>query len=302
MKKDDVFQLGEKIVNEVANEIVRLSKKQPLGKEVGSIGAGGDLTKVADDISEKITAKIISSFIKKKSGIKIVLISEENGITEFGKNDGSDGVFMIMDPLDGSNNLRDWKTPCPFVTISLAIGDLKNLEKKDDFDSIDIGFVRDIFNNRLYFAKTGQGSFVDNFGEIESSPEIDIKKSIIGVDFDLQSIEYDRMYSNLHELMKIKKCQRRLGSSIFDFLKVASGEYDANISLGSRMKLHDIAAVQLIIKESGGLFEVINDKADYFLIKKLIETKRESLIGSVRYKIIASGNEVIHKQIKKYIR
>jgi myo-inositol-1(or 4)-monophosphatase len=301
MNNKNLFNLGKEIVNTASAEIVKLSMKKPLGKLIGSKGASGDMTKTADKASEKSAIKTISKFLKVNKGIRIVLISEEIGVLEFGDKKSKEGFFMIMDPLDGSNNLRPWKTPGPVVVISLAIGRLSVLDKKDNFQSIEIGLVKDIFNDRLYYAEKGKGAYVEGFGKIKSSPESDIKKAIVSIDLDLESNDYKKMYFDLRELMENRRFRRRSGSSILDFMKVACGEYDAFVTLGARMKLYDIAAANLIIKESGGVLEFFSEKLSYCIIKKLISTKDKTLLKTVKFKIIASGNKKLQEKIKKYL-
>ncbi len=301
MNKKILFNLGKEIVTNASQEVIKLSYKKPLGKLTGLAGASGDLTKTADIVSERSAIKTILRFLNKNKGIRIILISEEAGVLEFGDKKAKKGYFMIMDPLDGSNNLRPWKTPSPFVSISLAIGSLSILEKKDNFESIEFGLVRDIFNNRLYYAEKGKGAYVEGFGKIKSSPENDVKKSIVSIDLDLQSDEYKKMYFDLRELMENRRYRRRSGSSILDFMKVACGEYDAFVTLGGRMKLYDLAAAKLIIKESGGVFEFVSEKLSYCIIKKLISSKDKTLLKTVKFKVIASGNQKLEEKIKSYL-
>lgn len=296
-----LFNLGKEIVNNASEEVIKLSMKKPIGKLIGSKGASGDMTKTADKVSEKSAIKTISRFIKENKGVRIILISEEIGVLEFGDRKLDEGFFMIMDPLDGSNNLRPWKTPSPVVVISLAIGRLCVLEKKDNFQSVEIGLVKDIFNDRLYYAEKGKRAHVEGFGEIKSSPEGDVKKAIVSIDLDLESNDYKKMYFDLRELMENRRYRRRSGSSILDFMKVACGEYDAFVTLGSRMKLYDIAAANLIIKEAGGVFEFFSEKLPYCVIKKLISTKDKTLLKTVKFKIIASGNQKLQEKIKNYL-
>ncbi len=67
------------------------------------------------------------------------------------------------------------------------------------------------------------------------------------------------------------------------------------------MKIHDIAAIQLITKEAGGVFDFINDESDKCIIKEIIETKDNSLINKYRFKAVVSGNEKLHSEILKTI-
>lgn len=301
MNKKTLFILGKEIVNNVSKQVIKLSLKKPLGKIISFKSAGGDLTKTADKFAERAAIDVVLKFAGKHRDIHIVLISEESGILEFGNRKSKKGFFMILDPLDGSNNLRPWKTPSPFVVVSLAIGILSKLEKNDNFQTIDIGLVKDIFNNRFYYAIRNKGAFVEGFGKIKSSPESDIKKSIISLDLDLQHDEYIKMYSDLRKVLENRRYRRRSGSSILDFMKVACGEYDSFITLGKRMKLYDLAAAKLIAEEAGGIFELIDNKLNYCLVKKLIYEKNASLLKNTRFKVIASGNKLLHQELKSYI-
>lgn len=299
---DTMFDFAIKVVNRVATGVIELSSDRPLGKEIGTIGAGGDLTKIGDDLSEQIVKELINGFLEVNNGYQIILITEETGLLAFGDTNAKNGFFIILDPLDGSNNLRPWKTPSPFVSISLAMGSLETLETNDNFAAIEIGVVRDIFNNRTYFAKKGQGAFVEEFGEIHASPLTDISESIIGIDFDKQQQEFDELYKKLEGIMRVKKNQRRLGTSVLDMAKVACGEYDAYFSVANRMKIHDVAAIQLIINEAGGVFEFLEYAPKECLIKQIINSKDNSLIETNRFNIHTSGNVTLHEQLREVFR
>lgn len=299
---DIMFDFGIKVVNEVATGVVELSSDRPLGEEIGTVGAGGDLTKIGDDLSERIVKELINEFLETNNGYQIILIAEETGLLKFGDANAKDGFFIILDPLDGSNNLRPWKTPSPFVSISLAMGSLETLEVNDNFAAIEVGIVRDIFNNRTYYAKKGDGAYVKGFGEINASPLTDASESIVGIDFDKQQGEYDELYKKLEDVMKVKKNQRRLGSSILDMAKVACGEYDAYFSVANRMKIHDVAAIQLIINEADGVFELLEYAPKECLIKQIINSGDNSLIEANRFNIHTSGNVTLHKQLRKVLK
>jgi myo-inositol-1(or 4)-monophosphatase len=297
MKRTLMHTLGKKIADNVSKAIIDWSLSRPLGIETGTTGASGDLTKEADAYAEEIVFKTITDFLE-GTRYKVVLIAEETGVVTFGKPYSEEGWFIVLDPIDGSNNLRPWKTPSPFVSTSIALGDLKNLRDRDNFDSIDIGFVKDIFNNRLYQATRGEGASVEGFGRISTSSENEVYKAILGVDLDMQKGTYESVYSVLKDLMNKKRCQRRLGSSILDFMKVACGEYDSFASMGGRLGFYDLAAAKLIAEEAGGIFEILSSQPEYCIIKRIIETNDPGLLKAIKYKAIASGNRTIHERIR----
>lgn len=297
MQQTQLYDLGLKLVNEVASNVITLAQTRELGDEIGTVGVGGDQTKYADQMAEDLVKSFLSNYQTTIGNQKIVLIAEETGITVFGDDTLEDGCFIILDPMDGSNNLRPWRTPSPSVSVSVALGSLATLKDKDNFEAIEVGIVRDVFNHRTYVAQQNQKSQVLEYGEIASSPITDVKAAIIGIDFDVQGEKFDQLYLQLGNLLKVSKCQRRIGSSILDFMKVASGEYDAFVTMAGRMKIYDVAAAQLIVANSGGVCEFINQKLDFCLIKELVNTKNNDLLNKYTFKAIAAGNKQLVSEI-----
>lgn len=302
MSQEQLFNLGRRIADEVAQAIVTLSRTRELGDEIGTVGAGGDKTKFADQLAEDVVKRAVSGYREQEHVPKIVVIAEETGVTVFGDDAASEGCFIILDPVDGSNNLRRWKTPSPNISVSVALGTLERLRTHDNFDAIETAFVRDIFNGRTYIAQSGAPAYVTDFGQLTPSPVTSIDEMILGADLDAQGEAFEDLYASIEELLKRCACQRRIGSSILDFMKVAAGEHDAFISLAGRMKLHDVAAAQLIVRNAKGEFRLTSPPLDFCLIKRLIETKDNSLINSRRFNIIAAGNAALADAIADALR
>jgi fructose-1,6-bisphosphatase/inositol monophosphatase family enzyme len=295
-----LLDFGLETSQKISEKIQNISLQKPLGTEIGTIGCSGDSVKIGDTEAEHIIFDEIDFFLAKNntSEYKIILISEETGIKIFGDENAENGFFIILDPIDGSNNLRPWKTPSPFVSTSLALGSLASLEKNNTFDAIEVGIVQDIFNSRTYYATKNKGAFVKNFGAIQASPLENMQDAVLGIDFDVQDEVLEKKCKMLLPLLQEKKCQRRLGSSILDMAKVACGEYDAFLSLMGYLKIHDVAAVQLILKEAGGVIKIIEKKEEVCLIKKIIATRDNNLLKNNTFTVIASGNRVLQRKIE----
>lgn len=296
-----MIKFASSIVESIANEIRRLSKQTCLGHDTGQYGAGGDKIKFGDICSTQILEICLNEYLSQYPNNKVVVIAEESGIQILGNPDSKQGVFLIIDPLDGSNNLRNWRTPNPAVSVSVAIGYLEKVGEKVGFDLIEAGAVVDIFGNLLYTASRGEKAYEKNFGVLTPSPLTDIKDSIVGIDLDMQGRRYDSLFFHVDMLLRHTRCQRRLGSSILDFIKVASGEYDAFVSMGGRMKIYDIAAAKLIVEEAGGVFEIVDGLTNTCPINELICTQDNALLTKFRYRIVASGNPKLHTEIKDMI-
>lgn len=285
------------IVSTVSEGIRSLAAQRALGEKTGSIGCGGDETKTADAWSEDTVEKLVLQYLDLHQGERIIVISEESGIRSYGDPASADGFLLVIDPLDGSNNLRPWRTPAPAVAVSVAGAPLSSLAVRKNFELFEVGVVADVFGKRIFSGQRGMGAGEASFGRISASPETDLQKAILGVDLDCMGSEYESLALRLAPLLTNSKCQRRLGSSILDFMKVASGEYDSFVSLGGRMKLHDLAAASLIVREAGGVFEIDGLRPDC-LVAEIVKTGDGLLINRNRFRVVASGNPEIHQKVK----
>lgn len=297
-----IFNLGKDMVGEVADKVYEAGRKESLGKIVKKEGAAGHEILLADEISEEIIKKSAEMCLVKcpRDAVeKIVTISEGSGIVEYGNPDAEDGIFMVIDPIDGTNNnVRPWKTPAPATCVSIALGSIKDAFKMPHFASIRVGFVRDIFGKATIYALKGEGAYYEGYGKIQSSSIKNLKDTVLGVDLDDKK-HFDEVLQKVAPIMKQAKCQRRIGSSILDMWRVATGEYDAYITISGRMKIYDIAAVKLIIEEAGGVFEesLVGEGKENFL-QELLETKDSKCLKNCRFKVITSGNQDLHNKIK----
>ena len=288
------------MVEMVAHEVFKAARKESLGTVVKEHGAAGHEVLLADEISERIIREAVIKCAKECSAEKFVTISEGSGIVEYGDTDAEDGIFMIIDPIDGTNNnVRPWKTPAPATCVSLALGSIKDALKMPRLDSVRVGVVKDIFNKGMIWAVKGEGAEYENYGKIHTSPITNLEEVVLGVDLDDKK-NFDEVLEKVAPLMKVAKCQRRIGSSILDMWRVATGEYDAYITISGRIKIYDIAAIKLIIEEAGGVFEesLVGNARENFL-KELLDTKDPTCLDGCKFKVIASGNQDLHDKIKE---
>ena len=302
MSSQILLEILKKIAFTVSGKIKNI---HGLGEEVGTIGAGGDKTKLGDALVERELINILPSILA-DFGIKnCLLISEETGVLNFGDPSFFDGIFIIVDPIDGSNNLRPHFTPRPMVAISLASGFLSDLKSNGTFSAIQAGVVKNIFYDDLYFATQGGGAFLNGI-KLKTSSEIDLEKGILG-------LSLDHLGEKLKDMLGIKggldlllniKCQRRIGSTVLDFCHVATGDYDAHISLSGGAKIHDIAAAQLIIKEAGGLINIYRNKRLMNDEKILLDLYQKGFSGikELSFEVVSAGNQIFLDKILKLLK
>jgi len=318
---DGLLSIGKYIVNSVADEVKKEARAGKLGELIGRIGATGDLMKTGDNIGDEVIEGLKQTFLDHKMG-SVYVYSEEEGVYRL-IDAGDQGFFMVIDPLDGSNNLRIG-APSPYVSVSVALGRLSDLSSENTFDSIKVGVVRDIFNHRLYHAVKGEEvayahdmhddvtstlrTYDTDIEKIKIYTETDLEKSVLGIDLDGGKADatMNERLNELYDLLVKKGCQRRLGSSILDFCKVASGEYDGFVTLGGRMRLHDLAAAKLIVEEAGGVFE-LNNPYEGNLLEHAFRTSTAArddvarLLRDTKFKVVASANPTLHSQIMSYV-
>ena len=299
MTNREIFNFGKNMVDTVAREIFKSARKESLGTVVEEHGAAGHEVLLADEISERIIRAAVKQCTKECSAERFVTISEGSGIVEYGDKDAEDGIFMIIDPIDGTNNnVRPWKTPAPATCVSIALGSIKDALKMPHLQSVRVGVVKDIFGKGMIWAIKGEGAEHEDYGKISTSTIDNLEEAVLGVDLDDKK-NFDEVLKSVAPLMKQTKCQRRIGSSILDMWRVATGEYDAYITISGRMKIYDIAAVKLIIEEAGGEFEEqLKGEVIDNLLKELLETKSLNCLKTCKFNVITSGNKILHDKIK----
>ncbi|MFX1275186.1 MAG: inositol monophosphatase family protein [Promethearchaeota archaeon] len=200
-------------------------------------GAGGDISMHIDIVAEKVVIDILE-----KSRIDILLISEEIGEKFIGdKEKAIQNKFkLIVDPIDGSNNAVRGIPFCS-VSIAFAIG--------DNITSIEKGVVLDLISKDLYWAEKGKGAF-KNGEHISVSTKTIRDSCIFEVDFRLNElmnalIKYKDIIKKIYRV-------RVMGSCALSLCQVAKGSMDAYINFKKSMRLVDLAAGLLILKEAGG--------------------------------------------------
>ncbi|MFZ2189556.1 MAG: inositol monophosphatase family protein [Candidatus Magasanikiibacteriota bacterium] len=302
MNLSNLLQIAREISDTVS---LKVKNTQSLGNYIGTIGMSGDQTKVGDQTVENELKNIVPIILKKYNINNYWLVSEETGQLMVGEiNENSDGIFLIIDPIDGSNNLRPHGTPKPFVGFSIAIGTLNDLFSDGKFSAVSAGVVRDIFHDETYWTIKGRGSHLENISLV-SSPVTDLSDTVLGVSLDRMGEKLQKNFDlGIYDLLLNTRFQRRLGLSSLDLCRVATGDYDVHVSLNGDIKVHDIAAVKMIIEEAGGIVELYKDNKLVNNEKWLLELfkKGNQGIKDIKFSLIAAGNKDLLEKVKKYLK
>lgn len=236
------------------------------------VGAGGDIKKQIDITAENA---LVSTLQEHKASC--TLISEESGFKQIGSKPAS--FYVTTDPVDGTTNaIRG----LPFADISIAVS------KKPYLHDIETALVADVLHNITYTAERGKGAHKNN-EPIKPSDTALLEEAVIGV--DLNSFKARQLVFQLIKLIETTKHLRHLGANALEMCYVADGTTDAFIDIRGKLRVTDIAAAQLILREAGGIITKPDGKS---LNVPLEATQKVSFI--------AAANNTIYDKIHKLLQ
>jgi NAD+ kinase len=250
--------LAQQIITKTQRKLTRCMKTDFYKMSTTiDIGADGTPTKYIDKIAEDVAVKEIS-----KSQIPVNLLSEEIGFI-----DNNSEYIIVLDPVDGTRNaIRG----IPFFAISVAVG-------KKNLSDVEYGIVRNVGTNDTFIAEKNHGAYLN-------------KKQIVVPDFPASELLISvTMGKNLDKLtlnVAKKNVIRSLGAASLEMCMVASGSLDAYIVGKEFMRVIDIAASTLILREAGG-----------FVFDKYGKDLEMPLNLDERTSIVASGNQDLIKKL-----
>ena len=197
--------------------------------------------------SDLKTEKIIIEELKKAKP-NYSIISEENGI----ENNKDKKNTWIIDPIDGTVNFLHG---VPHFAISIA------LKSNNEIIS---GVIFDPIKNEMFYAEKNNGAYFNN-QRIRVSKKNEINNCLFATGGKVEK-EQDLPF-------------RKSGCAALDMAYVASGRYDGYFQ--TNLKLWDIAAGIILVKEAGGILNNID------------------LSSNENIKIIASSPDINAKLLEK---
>ena len=174
--------------------------------------------------SDLKTEKIIIEELKKAKP-HYSIISEENGI----ENNKDKNNTWIIDPIDGTVNFLHG---VPHFAISIA------LKSNNEIIS---GLIFDPIKNEMFYAEKNNGAYFNN-QRIRVSKKNEINNCLFVTGGKIEN-EPDLPF-------------RKSGCAALDMAYVASGRYDGYFQ--TNLKLWDIAAGIILVKEAGGILNNID--------------------------------------------
>ncbi|MGP3667856.1 MAG: inositol monophosphatase family protein [Candidatus Bathyarchaeota archaeon] len=241
----------------VAEEIKLLSGSERAFKVIG-VGAGGDESRYVDVVAEETVIRLLKNY-----GKPCVFVGEENGVIKI-FDEKPPEAYVLVDGLDGTNNfLRG----IPFYAVSLAVAE------KPTLSSVYAAVVLEVSSGKLFYAEKGKGSWL-NGKRIKPSSVEDFKNAIISVDIPPSG-------EALEKSLKIAKNSnhlRRLGAVSLEVCYIAAGMIDVHVDLKGRVRVVDLAAAYLILKEAGGL--IVDGDGKELDIPADLPTRRTTVVSA----------------------
>jgi myo-inositol-1(or 4)-monophosphatase len=203
-------------------------------EETGTRGEGGDRTLVIDQFAEDAMFAELERL--HGAGVRFTAVSEERGEVDF----GDAGVRVIIDPLDGSLNA---KRGLPAHAISVAVADGETMA------DVAFGYVFDFGTGEEWVAQRGGGVTVGGEPLPLAGPERRTEEGRL----EIVAVESaDPRWIAAADLREVAHRIRALGTIAVSLCQLAAGRVDGFVTLW-RCRAVDVAAAQLIVRESGGL-------------------------------------------------
>lgn len=222
---EEIKLLAHKVVDQIYRKIRKANSTEfhKLGSNTG-IGADGTPTKYVDMVAEDVALKLV-----KKSDVKVNILSEESGFLDF-----AGEYTFVLDPIDGTRNAY---RGIPFYSVSLGVG-------KSMLSDVEYGIVKNIPTGDVFISEKNHGAFFNN-------------KRIMVPDFPakslLSSLTLGKNYDKLTLSLAKRDIVRSLGSASLEMCMVAIGALDYYVVGKEYMRVTDIAASTLIVREAGGI-------------------------------------------------
>ncbi len=222
---EDIKQLAITVVNKIYRGVKKSTKTDfPKWDSNVGIGADGTPTKYIDKLAEDIALKYLA-----KAKLSVNVLSEEAGFID---ND-ADYVF-VLDPVDGTRNAY---RGIPFYTVSLAIG-------KKTLGDVTYGIVKNIPTGDIFLTEKGRGTYFNN--NRIAIPEVPASEL-------LSSLSLGKNFDELTLSLAQREKVRSLGSASLEMCMVANGALDVYVVGNAYLRVTDIAASTLIVREAGGI-------------------------------------------------
>lgn len=219
-------------LREVADAVEERLQEAPPSRygEASGAGADGSATKWVDAVAEEVILEKV-----READAPLDVLSEEAGYVDRGAS-----RVLVADPVDGTTNAAHG---IPLYCVSLAVG-------RERLSDVDAALVRNLATGETYEARAGGGARLD--GEPLETRPFDLERALISSSPSPGSTP--QALSRAVERGDVRGV-RRLGSAALEMCFVAQGALDAYHHPGASLRVIDVAASSLVLREAGGLVQ-----------------------------------------------
>ncbi len=247
--KEAVKELALRVVNQITTRVRREQRQHfhQMGRQIG-IGADGTPTSHIDKVAEDVALRLL-----KRSKTPVNLCSEEIGVVDVG------GEYtFVLDPVDGTRNAY---RGIPFFSVSLAVG-------RSRISDCEFGVVRNIPTGDVFLAEKGKGAFLNG---------VQIRTCDVPSKDMVSSVSLGRSATKHSSVLAQRQNHRSFGAASLEMCLVASGALDYYLVGQPRMRVVDIAAGTLIVREAGGYVRTMSGEE---LDMEFSVTERTSMVAA----------------------
>lgn len=206
-------------------------------------------------------------------GVNARVVSEEYGDRMIGDDPT---CTLVFDPIDGSTNVA---IGFPYFCSSLAYA-----PKIDDVSLGDITMGAVVTHSLdVYAAKMGQGARL-NDGPLVTKKERRYKPIVAAYAYGVSRIPRGVLEFEKRSIVRI------FGSVAYDLCQVATGTLDAVVDTRDRLSSYDIAAAQLILRESDGIVTTADG------------SRLDAPVTASNLSVVCSGDRTLHNSILDTLR
>lgn len=208
--------------------VVRAGKRAEYGRHL-RMGADGTPTTFVDDLAEVEILRVLE-----EHGNPWNVLSEEAGRIDHGR-----ARTLVMDPIDGTRNAA---RGLPAFCVSLALCERT-------MEDASLGVVRNLCTGDTFVARRGRGAFLNG----ERLPLVTGDSEEIVVSVEMGSVATLALRKPVpSDLLRKPFYVRVLGSAALEMALVAQGAMDAYVHAPPKVRVIDVAASSLILREAGG--------------------------------------------------
>ena len=212
--------------------------------ETGTRGEGGDRTLVIDEQAEDVVFAQLDAL--HEAGARFTAVSEERGVVDY----GSEDVRVLIDPIDGSLNA---KRGMSHYSLSIAVADATGRAAGPTMADVAFGFVYDFGPGEEWTARRGEGAWLDGRRIDSPQPERRTEDGRLEI-VAIESSDPRWMAPAMEGLAAHVHRVRAIGSIAISLCQLAPTRVDGMLTLW-RTRAVDVAAAQLIVRETGALVD-----------------------------------------------